>query len=286
MKGYIIDTTRPLGQGSFGQVFRAKEQKTNHVVAIKQIRFNPATEGVPGLGLREISNLRAVTHKRVARLIGAEFSNKGIIYIAMEYAEMNLHRYIGLVRKNHDGAAMPEPMIQRLTRHLLKGLEHLHGNRIIHRDLKPGNLLVDGNQCLKIADFGLSRIHALPCAPMSPEKSTLPYCPPEILLGESVYTGSYDMWSAGCVIADMVRAGRILFPSSHPPRAEPQLESIFRTLGTPDEEIWPGISKLPKWEEFTQHEPKTAAGLFPGLSGNGMDLILAISQEGSPPPMA
>ncbi|CAE6437418.1 unnamed protein product [Rhizoctonia solani] len=272
MKGFTIDTKRPIGHGSFGQVFCGKESKTNQVVAIKKVKLNKFAEGTPGLGMREISNLRASTHKHVAKLLHAEFSLEGIVYIVMEYMDMDLHRYIKLVKHNNGGVALPEPLIQRLSRHLFKGLAHLHMNHIIHRDLKPGNILIDSNQCLKIADFGLSVIHAVPCATMAFEQSTLPYRPPELLLGECSYTGTFDMWSAGCVVAEMVRAGNMLFRSQL--KMKPQLETIFENLGTPDEEIWPGVSKLPGWKEFTHREPKQAAELFPGLSVNGMDLIL------------
>ncbi|KAH7325208.1 Pkinase-domain-containing protein [Rhizoctonia solani] len=257
MQGYTIDKTRPIGQGSFGQVFRGKHRRSNQVVAVKQIRFNMMSEGVPGLGLREISNLRAVAHKRVAKLLEAEFCTEGIIYLIMEYADMDLHRYMNVIKKNHDGAAMPEPLIQRLSRHLFKGLAHLHANGMVHRDLKPGNILIDAKQCLKIADFGVSRIHTLPCAPMSFEASTLPYRPPEILL-----------------VGEMARAGDGLFRGSRSLKVEAQLETIFKNLGTPDEEIWPGVSSLPGWKEFPVHEPKSATELFPGLSGDGMDFIL------------
>ncbi|KAL5638696.1 hypothetical protein ACGC1H_003153 [Rhizoctonia solani] len=274
MEKYYIDKTRPIGQGSFGQVFRGVDRKLNQVVAIKQIVFNTFTEGVPGLGMREISNMRALSHKRVARLIEAEFSGEGIIYLVMEYADMDLHRFISITRKNHGGSAMPEPLIQRLSRQFFKGLAHLHANGIIHRDLKPGNILIDEKQSLKIADLGLSRIHTVPCAPISFEASTLPYRPPEIILGEYVYMGSYDIWGAGCIIAEMARAGELLFRGTHPFKLESQLESIFMSLGTPDEEIWPQVSRLPAWRAFPRHEPKPAAELFPGLSVDGMDLIL------------
>ncbi|CAE6414983.1 unnamed protein product [Rhizoctonia solani] len=274
MQGYTIDNSRPIGQGSFGQVFRGKHRKTNQIVAIKKIRFNMMSEGVPGLGIREISNLRAVAHKRVAKLLEAEFCTGGFIYIIMEYADIDLARYVKAIKNNHDGAAMPEPLIQRLSRHLFKGLAHLHTHGMIHRDLKPGNILIDAKQCLKIADFGLSRIQSLPGTPMSFEASTLPYRPPEILLGELLHAGSYDMWSAGCIVAEMARAGGLLFRGSRSLKVELQLEAIFKNLGTPDEEIWPGVGSLPGWKEFPMHEPKSATELFPGLSGDGMDFVL------------
>ncbi|KAG8757565.1 cyclin-dependent kinase 5, partial [Ceratobasidium sp. 423] len=92
MQSYFLDKTRPIGQGSFGRVFRGKDRRTNQIVAVKQMRYNRFAEGIPGLGMREISNMRAVEHKRVARLIDAEFAYEGHINIVMEYCDMDLHR--------------------------------------------------------------------------------------------------------------------------------------------------------------------------------------------------
>ncbi|CAE6539201.1 unnamed protein product [Rhizoctonia solani] len=278
MQAYDIDTKRPLGKGSFGQVFRARHRESNQVVAIKRIRFDPLAVGIPGLGLREISNLRALSHKRVAKLIDAEFVPEGGVYLIMEFADMDLHRFIATIKRNHNGGSMPEPLAQRLSRQFFKGLAYLHENGIVHRDLKPGNILIDKKQSLKIADFGLSRIQTLPYTPVSRESSTLPYRPPEILLGASVHVGSYDVWSAGCIVAEMMRAGVHLFPGSRSHGVEAQLESIFKSLGTPDEVIWPHVNLLPGWKKikFPMYKPKSALELFPGVSSDGMDFILTI----------
>jgi serine/threonine protein kinase len=128
---------------------------------------------------------------------------------------------------------------------LLRGLHYCHSHRILHRDLKPQNLLIDRTGRLTIADLGLSRVFGVPMRTYTHQVITLWYRAPEILLGSYHYSTAVDMWSVGCIMAEMMTFSPI-FPG------ESQIDElfrIFRTLGTPDENVWPGISTLPDYNE-------------------------------------
>ncbi|KAI8619670.1 kinase-like domain-containing protein [Chytriomyces sp. MP71] len=131
--------------------------------------------------------------------------------------------------------------IKCIALQLFTGIEYLHENHVIHRDLKMSNLLMDAKGILKIADFGLARTCAVPSRPMTPKVVTLWYRSPEILLGEKSYTFSADMWSAGCIFAELLLNAPLL-----PGKVEPhQLELISRLLGAPTDALWPGHRDLP-----------------------------------------
>lgn len=117
----------------------------------------------------------------------------------------------------------------------------------MHRDLKPENLLFNpGKQLLKLADFGLSRTFSLPVERYTHEVVTLWYRAPEILLGSNVYSTAVDVWSAGCIFAEMF-AGRPIF------KGDGELEQlllIFRIRGTPTDETWPSVTSLRDWHPY------------------------------------
>lgn len=142
---------------------------------------------------------------------------------------------------------------------MLDGILYCHSNRVIHRDLKPQNLLIDSNGNLKIADFGLARSFTVPLPSLTHEVVTLWYRPPEIIMGQKIYTPSIDIWSIGCIFAEMITR-KPLFP------ADSEIEmlfKIFNLLGTPDEEVWPGVTHLPNYKPT-----------FPQFRGTGMDDIV------------
>jgi len=148
------------------------------------------------------------------------------------------------MKKYIDGNDMDPVLVKTFLFQLLRGLHFCHCRRILHRDLKPQNLLIDKNGILKIADFGLARSFCVPLRPYTHEVVTLWYRPPEILLGDTAYSTPVDIWSVGCIFAELLTRNP-LFPGDC---EIDQLFKIFRILGTPNEEVWPNCTQLPDFK--------------------------------------
>jgi len=154
---------------------------------------------------------------------------------------------------------------------LLRGLNFCHTHNVLHRDLKPQNLLINKNGELKLADFGLARAFGIPVRCYSAEVVTLWYRPPDVLFGAKLYTPSIDMWSAGCIFAELANAGRPLFPGSD---VDDQIKRVFKLLGTPTEDTWQGMASLPDYKPFPLYQPSLSLGqVVPKLPGRGRDLL-------------
>lgn len=165
-------------------------------------------------------------------------------------------------------------LLQLFLFQLLRGLSYCHKRRVLHRDLKPQNLLINETGELKLADFGLARAKSVPTKTYSNEVVTLWYRPPDVLLGSTEYTTSIDMWGVGCIFFEMT-SGRPLFPGS---TVDEELLLIFRTLGSPSESSWPGISQH---QEYVKHNFATFAqeplmNRIPRLDSDGLDLLSSL----------
>jgi len=146
---------------------------------------------------------------------------------------------------------------------------------VLHRDLKPQNLLISNDGQLKLADFGLARAFGIPVRSLTHEVVTLWYRPPDVLMGSKHYNTSVDMWSVGCIFAEML-TGRPLFPGTS---EKDQLLKIFQLLGTPTLDLWPDMEKLPQFKpDFPLHEARDMGKLFPMLDSNGVNLLEAFLQ--------
>lgn len=150
-------------------------------------------------------------------------------------------------------------------------MHYCHQRRVIHRDLKPQNLLVDiGSKTIKLADFGLARAIGVPIRAYTHEVITLWYRAPEILLGCQRYSVGVDIWSIGCIFAEMIR-GRPLFCGDS---EIDQLFKIFRILTTPTEKDWEGVTSFPDYKaNFPKWTENKLEEKLPTLDQSGLDLV-------------
>ncbi|GIX91025.1 hypothetical protein CEXT_258261, partial [Caerostris extrusa] len=188
--------------------------------------------------------------------------------LVFEHCDQDLKKYFDSLNGEIDADVVKSFMFQ-----LLRGLAFCHSHNVLHRDLKPQNLLINKNGELKLADFGLARAFGIPVRCYSAEVVTLWYRPPDVLFGAKLYTTSIDMWSAGCIFAELANAGRPLFPGSD---VDDQLKRIFKypLICTPTEETWPGMTQLPEYKPFPLYHPTTSfAQVVPKLNSKGRDLL-------------
>ncbi|KAL3837227.1 hypothetical protein ACJMK2_022597 [Sinanodonta woodiana] len=254
-----------IGEGTYGIVYKARDKISGNMVALKKIRLDADSEGVPSTAIREISLLKELSHPNVVSLLDVVHNEKKL-YLVFEYLNQDLKKYMDSV----PASGLPIPLIKSYLHQLLQGIAFCHAHRVLHRDLKPQNLLIDVEGNIKLADFGLARAFGVPVRTYTHEVVTLWYRAPEILLGSRFYSTPVDVWSLGCIFAEMITR-RPLFPGDS---EIDQLFRIFRTLGTPDETLWPGVSQLPDYKStFPRWASQDVGNIVPHLSAEGKDLL-------------
>eukprot|EP00118_Oscarella_pearsei_P025959 m.309114 g.309114 ORF g.309114 m.309114 type:complete len:302 (+) comp45526_c0_seq1:161-1066(+) len=255
-----------IGEGTYGVVYKGRNRRTGQVVALKKIRLTSEEEGVPSTAIREISLLKELQHPYVVKLENV-LHEENKLYLVFEFLQYDLKHYLD---KIPGGQSVDPMLVKSYTYQILTGIKHCHSHRVLHRDLKPQNLLLDKTGTIKLADFGLARAFGIPVRVYTHEVVTLWYRAPEILLGSQRYSTPMDVWSVGCIMAEMVTK-RPLF---HGDSEIDQLFRIFRTLGTPTETVWPGVTSLPDYKPtFPRWEPQQLAKVVPGLDNLGIDLL-------------
>ncbi|GFY85288.1 protein kinase superfamily protein [Actinidia rufa] len=246
------------------------------IVAMKKVRFvNMDPESVRFMA-REIHVLRKLNHPNVMKLEGLVTSRvSGSLYLVFEYME---HDLAGLAASAK--IKFTEPQIKCYVQQLLSGLEYCHSRGVLHRDIKGSNLLIDNNGVLKIGDFGLATFFQPDQKqPLTSRVVTLWYRAPELLLGATEYGVAIDLWSAGCILAELF-VGKPIMPG----RTEvEQMHKIFKLCGSPSEEYWKK-SKLPHATSFKPQQPYGRCVLetfkdFPSSALALIDVLLAIEPE-------
>jgi serine/threonine protein kinase len=256
---------KPLGEGTYGVVYKAKHIETGETVALKKIRLEVEDEGVPSTALREISVLKTLEHPNVVKLKDVEHSDNRL-YLVFEYLDQDLKKHMDSVR----GKPLKPMLVKSYVYQMLLGIDFCHKRGVMHRDLKPQNLLIDKMGRLKLADFGLARAFCIPVRAYTHEVITLWYRAPEILLGSRHYSTGVDIWSIGCIMAELANK-RPLWPGDS---EIDMLFRIFRLLGTPTERLWPGVSQLPDFKgSFPKWPTQDLAPKCPNLDADGIDLL-------------
>ena len=263
-----------INEGTYGVVYRARDKKTGEVVALKQVKMEKEKDGFPMTSLREINVLLSLHHSSVVDVKEVVVGNMlDKIFMVMEYMEHDLKCFMKSMKQPFSQSEVKCLMLQ-----LFDGIKYLHDNWVLHRDLKTSNLLLNNRGELKICDYGLARQYGEPLKEYTLEVVTLWYRAPELLLGARKYSTPIDMWSLGCIMAEFL-AKEPLFPGKS---VIDEIDKIFKTLGTPNEKIWPDFVKLPgvrrsftkqPFNRLREKFPATAFAGRPTLSEKGFDLL-------------
>ncbi|EEB15811.1 mitogen-activated protein kinase ERK-A, putative [Pediculus humanus corporis] len=223
----------PVGSGAYGQVCSALDKKTKMKVAIKKLArpFQSAVHAKRTY--RELRMLKHMNHENVIGLLDVFhpstcLDNFQQVYLVTHLMGADLNNIIRTQRLSDDH-------VQFLVYQILRGLKYIHSAGIIHRDLKPSNIAVNEDCELKILDFGLARPTE---NEMTGYVATRWYRAPEIMLNWMHYNQTVDIWSVGCIMAELI-TGRTLFPGTDHIH---QLSLIMEILGTPNAEFMKKIS--------------------------------------------
>lgn len=316
-----------VGEGTYGYVYKARDQSTGETVALKRsafvrlnqimatyyhfpfyfirLIFHKEITGFPLNAVRELKFLKCLQHKNIVQLKdvvsskgyeqiekdiktdtnrgeekrsdqekGSNGNNKtvlslcGNLYLVFEFVEHDLG---GLLDSKYKFNIRE---VKCIAKQLFEVLEFLSERKVLHRDIKSSNILITNRHQIKLADFGLARsIQSADGRELRVDLTnnvvTMWYKPPELILGAVRYAHSVDVWSVGCVLAEL-ELGRPLFPGRTD--AE-QIDLICRTLGTPSDEIWSGLSKMPNYDSLLQHAPTYNSNLRSSVSGKLSDSI-------------
>ncbi|EFN52944.1 hypothetical protein CHLNCDRAFT_32311, partial [Chlorella variabilis] len=281
-----------IGEGTFGIVYKARDKRTGELVALKKLRMERERDGMPVTSVRELRVLQTCKHPNLVELkrvvTGPRLDS---VFLVFEYCPHDMGKLVDSLPK-----PFHESEVKCLLQQLLSAVAYLHDRWVMHRDLKLSNLLFTNQArrrprpaacasrrkgpplaatgisgCLKLCDYGLARYFQPWEESYTPGVVTLWYRAPEVLLGAETYTEAIDLWSCGCIFAELLRNDP-LFPG----RTEAaMLDLMSSLLGAPNERIWPGVGRLPHLDRF-RLPPQPYNYLrkeFPHLSDAGIDLL-------------
>ncbi|KAF4690290.1 hypothetical protein FOZ60_000359 [Perkinsus olseni] len=284
-----FDILNEVGKGTYGQVFKAIDKRTQQYVALKRVLLKNEKEGFPVTAVREIKILKRLQHENVVRMLDVVFAkptdadkHRGSVYMVFEYMDHDLSGVLAYrSQRTADGSTglssgnLRPDEVKCIFLQVLRGLDYCHKHNVVHRDLKLSNLLLDKLGHIKDSRFwtgeDLQRgkaqpdqqghysmatalvVESLRCGDVPLVLYRRPglrnqYRPPELLLGTTIYDSKVDTWSAGCILAELIR-GKALFPGE----SETEVyRMIADTLGAPCEQMWPACTQLPNYAQLNE----------------------------------
>ncbi|KAH0606232.1 uncharacterized protein H6S33_003893 [Morchella sextelata] len=265
----IYNRLSMVGEGTYGKVYKASNNITKELVALKRIRMESEKDGFPITAVREMRLLQALKQDNVICLLEM-MVEKSDFYMVFEYMD---HDLTGIL--NHPTFRLEPCHIKHLAKQFFEGLEYLHHRGVLHRDIKGSNILLNNDGQLKIADFGLARFYTKASKKQLDYTNriiTLWYRPPEILLGATAYGPAVDIWSAGCVFIELFTR----LPVFTGKNEIDQLDIIYNVMGTPSERIWAGLKETPWYgllKTPARRRPKFRAKYEPLLPESALELV-------------
>ena len=249
-----------IGGGSFGAVYLVKEKDTNKVYAMKKFYLDNLGNGG---AKKQYEILSKFNHENIHKVIDMFVAPNKNQYLITPYYQNNLY--------NYTSKKLPEKVIKQIIFQVVCGVNYLHSLKYIHRDIKPDNILISSEGKIILTDFDLCRQESKgKDDPMTRTAVTLYYRAPELFFGDSYYGNKIDIWSIGCVFAELI-IGKPIFKANNELGT---LSNIIEIIGCPSEENWPGVSQLPNYLPFTGGEFKLGKMLEEGgLSKEGIDIV-------------
>lgn len=269
----ILARYRPLvelGKGAYGIVWKAQERETRAIVALKKVlgAFNNDVDAQRTY--REVYILQSINHKNVVKLLNVhKAKNEYDLYLVFEYMHTDLYHVI------YEGGILNDDHKVFICFQLFSTLLYLQSLQVVHRDLKPANILIDSNCTIKFADFGLARTVDCKNQPFGPIMTeyvaTKLYRAPEVMLGSTDYSFPVDVWSIGCIIAEMFMDKPVVL--MHSQNIVEQIQRYFNIFGKPSDEDLESISISRPLEIVKHISPTERLPLQKLLCKNDKDLV-------------
>ncbi|KAH0558845.1 hypothetical protein GP486_004518 [Trichoglossum hirsutum] len=274
---YVKD--KKIGEGTYAIVYLGHlRADPKSKVAIKKIKVNAEyREGLSLDAIREVKFLQELSHPNIPALYSVFSSKNQNLNLVLEYLPLgDLEQLI----RDVDGVRYGTADVKAWMGMLARAVWFCHENFVLHRDIKPNNLLIAADGEIKLADFGLARSFSDPYRVMTHQVITRWYRPPELLFGARYYSGAVDIWSTGTVFAELILRTPFLAGNSD----VHQLELICQFVGTPNDDNWPGVSKLPDYVPFgkdgSQSYPVRGRDFYLQTFGTvgavGVDLLMSM----------